>query len=78
MIQRDVSDRAAGWIQAKVEPSNIIGRARTGIYMEVNDHYDLGRTPDGAEEIVEIIRTKFDASIANSDSIIDQIMSLKP
>jgi hypothetical protein len=78
MIQRDVSDRAAGWVQAKVEPSNIIGRGRTGIYMEVNDHYDLGRTPDGAEEIVEIVRTKFDASIASSDSIIYQIMSLKP
>jgi len=78
MIQRDVPGRAAGWIQTKVEPSNVLNRGRTGIYVEINDHYDLGKTPDGADEIVEIIRTKFDDSIANSDAIIDQIMSLKP
>jgi hypothetical protein len=77
LTQRDVSDRPAGWIQAKVEPSSVIGRGRTGIYMEVNDHYDLANKPDGADEIVEIVRTRFDASLANSDSIIDQIMSLK-
>ena len=78
MTQRELSDRPAGWVQAKVEPSNVIGRGRTGIYMEVNDHYDLAKKPDGADEIVEIVRTRFDASLANSDSIIDQIMSLKP
>jgi hypothetical protein len=78
MAQRDVPGRSAGWIQAKVEPSNVIGRGRSGIYVEVNDHYDLGKMPDGADEIVEIVRTKFDASIANSDAIVNQIMSLKP
>jgi hypothetical protein len=79
LMQSDIPDRPAGWIQAKVEPSKVIGRGRSGIYMEINDHYDLGdRMPEGADEIVEIIRDRFDASIANSDGIIDQIMSLKP
>jgi len=77
LTQRDVSDRTNGWIQAKVEPSHVIARGRTGIYMEINDHYDLGKRPDGADEIVEIVRTRFDTSLAHSDSIIDQIMSLK-
>jgi hypothetical protein len=75
MVQKDVADRPGGWIQAKIEPSNVIGGARTGIYMEVDDHYDLGKG-EGAEEIVEIVRNRFDASLANSDLIINQIMSL--
>ena len=78
MTQRELSDRPAGWINAKVEPSNVVGRAASGIFMEINDHYDLARQPEGAYEIVEIVRSRFDTSIANADSIIDQIMSLKP
>lgn len=77
LIQKDVSDRPSGWIMAKIEPSNLIARGRTGIYMEINDHFDIAKTPDGADEIVEILRSRFDSSLANSDSIIDQIMSLK-
>jgi hypothetical protein len=46
--------------------------------MEINDHYDLGEHQEGALRAVEIVREKFDSSIVRSDSIIDQIMSLKP
>ena len=57
LTQRELSDRPAGWVQAKLEPSQVIGRGRTGIYMEINDHYDLAKKSDGADEIVEIVRT---------------------
>jgi hypothetical protein len=77
MTQFNCSDRSAGWVQAKLEPSRVIGGGRTGIYMEINDHYDLGQQ-DGAQRAVEIVQEKFDSSIAKADSIIDQIMSLKP
>ncbi|MGA7453980.1 MAG: hypothetical protein WBW73_22820 [Rhodoplanes sp.] len=76
LIQRDVPGRPRGWVQTKIEPSKVIGRGRSGIYMEVNDHYEAEST-DGTDEIVEIVRTQFDASMNNAESIIDQIMSLK-
>jgi hypothetical protein len=78
LVQKDVEDRPAGWVQAKVEPSMRIGHGQTGIFMEVNDHYQLedpSRATD-AIEIIEILRNKFDSSMQNSDRIIDQIMSL--
>lgn len=77
MTQRNLTDRAHGWFQVKVEPSNVIGGGRTGIYMELNDHYDLGRRAEGASEIVEIVRTHWEASVEKSESVIDQIMSLQ-
>jgi hypothetical protein len=78
MTQFNCPDRSAGWVQAKVEPSRVIARGRSGIYMEINDHYDLGKDQEGAQKAAEIVREKFDSSIANADSIIDQIMSLNP
>lgn len=79
IIQKDVDDRPAGSIQAKVEPSGVIGRGRTGIFMEVNDHYSIP-DPSGATdalEIMDLLRNRFDSSIQRSEGIIDQIMSLR-
>jgi hypothetical protein len=76
MTQRNVTDRPAGWVNTKVEPSQVVGRGR-GIFVEVNDHYDIARKPENAEEIVEIVRAQFDASMTRAASIINQIMSLK-
>jgi len=76
MIQRELKDRAVGSISAKVEPSRLVGRGRTGIYVEINDHYELGGDIDGADNSIDIVRSRFDASIAYSDTIVDQIMSL--
>jgi hypothetical protein len=79
LIQRNVSDRPAGWIQAKVEPSVVIGGGRTGIYVEVNDHYQL-TDPKQAEdpsEMMKLLNAVFDKSIKYAESIIDQIMSLR-
>jgi len=79
MIRRNLRDREVGWIQAKVEASNKIGQGRTGIFMEINDHYQL---PDPASAVdamvmIRILQERFDSSLKSSDAIIDQIMSLK-
>jgi hypothetical protein len=78
LIQRDVEGRPHGWIQAKVEPSAKVGLAQTGIYMEVNDHYEIENwnAPKDALDIIRILERNFDTSIATSESIINQIMSL--
>jgi hypothetical protein len=76
MINKKVSDREAGWIQARIEPSQAIGKGETGIFMEINDHYQIRDTTD-AVVVMGLLQERFDTSIANSDKIIDQIMSLK-
>ena len=54
MEQRKVDDRPKGCIRAKVEPSTRIGGGRTGIYMEINDHFELedAKAAVGCEEII--------------------------
>jgi hypothetical protein len=76
MINKKLSDRESGWIQARIEPSQAIGKGETGIFMEINDHYQFKDTTD-AVVVMGVLQERFDASIANSDKIIDQIMSLK-
>jgi hypothetical protein len=79
MLQKDVDDRKEGYIQARIEPSRRTGLLRSGIYMQVNDHYEA-KDPDkvtGADEIIEILSDRFDKSIQRSEWIIDQIMKLK-
>ena len=79
MVNKQAPDREAGYVMAKIEPSKAIGNGETGIFMEVNDHYqfaDPSKVTDPMP-IVSILQTRFDASIALSESVIDQIMSLK-
>jgi len=77
MIQKNVTDRPAGWLQAKIEPSVRVRGGFSGIYMETNDHYEVvGPQGEDARAIVSILQDKFDSSIKNSEKIIDQIMSM--
>jgi hypothetical protein len=76
MINKKMGDRESGWVQAKIEPSQAIGKGETGIFMEINDHYQFKDSTD-AIAMMSILQSRFDTSIANSDKIIDQIMSLK-
>jgi hypothetical protein len=80
LLQRDVGDRPGGWIQAKLEPSSIIAEGRTGIFMEINDHYEIENwaVPKDAQEIIGMLQKNFDSSVAESENIINQIMSLNP
>lgn len=79
LVERNVSDRPAGWVQTKLEPSSRIGQGATGIYMEVNDHYELTDSSQTAtpHAMMELLLKSFDASIRRSEDIIDQIMSLR-
>jgi hypothetical protein len=77
MINKKVGNREAGWIQAKIEPSQSIAKGESGIFMEINDHYAFKNTANDAVAMMTILQNRFDASIAYSDKIIDQIMSLK-
>lgn len=79
MQQKSVDDRVSGYIQARVEPSARIGQGLSGIYMHVNDHYEVDKPDDvaGSQEIVAILENRFEPSLERSEWIIDQIMALK-
>lgn len=70
-------DRPAGYIQVTTQPSVKI-RQGAGIYMCVNDHYEIkdADEPAGAEAIIEMLPKQFEKSIERSEAIIDQVMAL--
>jgi hypothetical protein len=75
--QRTRLDGLKGWIQVKVEPS-MLSAIRHGVFVQVNDHYDLtngGKNADG-RSAADIVAEKWNASIRNSEFLIDQIMEL--
>ena len=66
-------------INVKVEPSARIGDGRTGIYIQVNDHYDITDTsPTGGGRSIELLERNFEMSLDRSEAIIDHVMSLVP
>ena len=66
-----------GAINVTVEPSVRIVEARSGVYVQVNDHYVIeGTDPGTAERLMELFEANFDTSLRRSDKIIDHIMSL--
>ena len=66
-----------GRINVKVEPSTGIGDGRSGIFVEVNDHYAVdGTDTGGSSQLMAFLDRDFDTSIRRSDGIIDHIMSL--
>lgn len=78
MQQRQLDDRDRGHVQAKIEPSVRLP-GRTGIFMEINDHYEVEDPGSvaGSEEIIEILESRFEESLRRSEWIIDQVMSLR-
>lgn len=78
MVQYGLNDRQFGHLQATIEPSQLVGAGRTGIYMAINDHYQLSNptvAPDAAE-LTRVVTDQFDNSIRRAEEIIDRIMSL--
>lgn len=66
-----------GRINVKVEPSTRIGDGRSGIFIEVNDHYAVDDADTGGSaQLMGFLDKDFDTSIRRSDEIIDHIMSL--
>jgi hypothetical protein len=80
MQQRDVDDRPKGHIQATVQPSMKI-KGMTGIYVAVNDHYELEdsekKKAQGGETIINLLLKNYELSLRRSDWIIDQVLRLK-
>ena len=71
--ERTATDR----INVTVEPSSRIGEGRLGIYVNVNDHFEIDTTgPGSAERLMELLDRQFNASLQHSEAIIDQFMSL--
>lgn len=79
MSQNDPDGRPKGGrINVKVEPSTRIGEGRTGVYVNVNDHYECDTNQrDTADAVIQLLADNFDASVKRSDKLIDQVMSLK-
>lgn len=66
-----------GAINVKIEPSPRIGDGLTGVMVDINDHYYGGTdSPVGAEDVMQMLSTNFDESVARSDRIIGHIMGL--
>ena len=66
-----------GRINVKVEPSNLIGQGRLGVYVQVNDHYaNDDANPRAGGHLMGLLEDNFDRSLRRSDSIIDHVMFL--
>ena len=66
-----------GEVNVTVEPSKRIDDIRVGVYVGVNDHYSM--EPAGAETneaLLALLERNFEASLEQSEGIIDQVMSL--
>ncbi len=72
---RDFKDRKKGFINISIQPST---KVDAGIFMEVNDHYELTDTEDelGSDKIIDLLGEQFETSISRSEEIIDQIKEL--
>jgi hypothetical protein len=79
MMQARRTDGHAGVITAKVEPSLLPHLGQHGIFMEVNDHYNLGdpRSLAGSDAAIAVLESEWERSIQRSEHIIDQIMALR-
>ena len=79
MSQNDPEGRPKGGrINVKVEPSTRIGNGQTGVFVNVNDHYECdANQQDSAEAVIQLLEENFDVSVERSNGLIDQVMSLK-
>ena len=72
------TDGKFGHVWAKVEPSSLQD-IRYGIFMEVNDHFDLMTPPDrlsNGRAVADLVTEQFERSITNSERLIDRVMEL--
>lgn len=78
MTQVDPDGRPKGGrINVTVEPSTRIGEGRSGVYVQVNDHYTVAHMKAGtASTAIHLLVENFDESLKRSEQIIDHVMSL--
>ena len=67
-----------GEVNVTVEPSEHIDDLRAGVYVGVNDHYLIaGADLENSEPLLALLERNFEASLKQSEEIIDQVMSLR-
>ncbi|MDE2731959.1 MAG: hypothetical protein OXI38_11260 [Bacteroidota bacterium] len=80
MVQGTPSGRPIGdAIRVRVEPSIKTGQDGEGVYVAVNDHFNLRHSDNGSEsagDLSTVLQSRFEESIRHSDQIIDYVMSL--
>ena len=78
MSQIDPEGRPLGGrINVKVEPSLRVGEGQTGVYVNVNDHYQGNTDPNATTDtLIPLLDGNYETSIRRSDTIIDHIMGL--
>ncbi len=79
MIQKDVSDRPLGYVRARVQPSSQLNQGKTGIYMEVDDRFEIenaGQVGDCGLAMT-LLQNSIDDALKRGEWIIDQVMALK-
>jgi hypothetical protein len=69
-------DEFIGRITVKVEPSQ---RTEYGVYVNINDHYEIKdkETSMGCEELIDILESSWDKSIARSEKIAKRVLEEK-
>lgn len=66
-----------GQINITVQPPVRIGEGRIGVYVGVNDHFDIDAESNrDAGNSMRILEREFEISLARSDQIVDHVMSL--
>ena len=77
MEQRVFETQRTGFLATKVEPSSLLPKG-IGVFVQVNDHHDFDNNGpvEGAQAAMTLLRTSFESSIRNAESIIDHIMRL--
>lgn len=65
-----------GFRRVTLEPSLAPGLEASGVFMAINDHYELGQSATTTQLLVETLEANFDASIETSMGIVTDIMAL--
>ena len=79
MEQNGLTDRPAGHLRVRVEPSLQVADNK-GVYIATNDEFRLENSDEisGSIEMMDMIRDNWDKSMHRAEKIFDQIVSLKP
>lgn len=78
MQQPRLNFRCPSYIQTEVQPSQHPDLQRSGIYMLVNNHYQLSSTatPAPIKDVMDTLESEWEPAIEKADFIIDQIQCL--
>ena len=70
------ADRHGGFRRVQIEPSLLSDQLKLcGIFMAVNDHYELDKSTPNTNALITTIEKHFDRSINSSVSIVEDLMN---